>query len=109
MATARILFPRIQAHDPRLGGPVIRKTLGLLQNEPEATAQALMAAGRRLIFTKGRDSHDYKFSSAALEDFYHATPQWRNRFLATSMFNLKGANERDNDLIQRTRTALGNG
>jgi hypothetical protein len=85
-----------------------RKTLGLLQAEP-AAAQALMAAGRRLIFTKGRDSHDYKFSSAALEDFYHATPRWRNRFLATSMFNLKGAGDRDNDLIQRTRAALGNG
>jgi hypothetical protein len=85
-----------------------RKTLGILQAEP-AAAQALMAAGRRLIFTKGRDSHDYKFSSAALEDFYHATPQWRNRFLATSMFNLKGAGDRDNDLIQRTRAALGNG
>jgi hypothetical protein len=84
-----------------------RKALGLLQAEP-ATAQALMAAGRRLIFTKGRDSHDYKFSSAALEDFYHATPQWRNRFLATSMFNLKGSGDRDNDLIRRTRAALGN-
>ena len=85
-----------------------RKTLGLLRAEPEAGAQALMAAGRRLIFTKGRDSHDYKFSSAALEDFYHATPHWRGRFLATSMFNLKGAGDRDNDLIQRTRAALGN-
>jgi hypothetical protein len=85
-----------------------RKTLTLLQNAPAATARDLMAAGRRLIFTKGRDSHDYKFSSAALEDFYHVTPHWRTRFLATSMFNLKGATDRDNDLIRRTRAALGN-
>ncbi|HYT94574.1 MAG TPA: hypothetical protein VEL76_38015 [Gemmataceae bacterium] len=84
-----------------------RKTLGLLQRD-QASAQALMAAGRRLIFTKGRDSHDYKFSSAALEDFYHATPAWRDRFLATSMFNLRGSGQADNDLIRRTRTALGN-
>jgi hypothetical protein len=67
-----------------------------------------MAAARRLIFTKGRDSHDYKFSSAALEDFYHTTPAWRNRFLASSVFWLKGSGERDNELIGRARTALGN-
>jgi len=86
-----------------------RKTLGLLQREQAAGAHALMAAGRRLIFTKGRDSHDYKFSSAALEDFYHTTPAWRDRFLATSMFNLRGAGGPDNDLVRRTRAALGNG
>jgi hypothetical protein len=86
-----------------------RKTLALLRVEPPQTAQALMAAGRRLIFTKGDNSHDYKFSSAALEDFYHVSPTWRTRFLATSMFNLRGAGDRDNALIRRTRVALGNG
>jgi hypothetical protein len=84
-----------------------RKTLTLLQSD-RAAAEALIAAGRRLIFTKGRDSHDYKFSSAALEDYYHTTPAWRDRFLATSMFNLRGAGDRDTDLLQRTRAALGN-
>src|SRR5262249_24603730 len=69
-----------------------QKSLALLRNN-EAAAQPLIAAGRRLIFTKGRDSHDYKFSSAALEDFYHATPAWRDRFLATSMFFLRGSGE----------------
>jgi hypothetical protein len=83
-----------------------RKTLGLLKNNATA-AQPLMAAGRRLIFTKGRDSHDYKFSSAALEDFYHTTPAWRERYLATSMFNLHGTGENDSPLVQRTRAALG--
>ena len=73
-----------------------------------ATSTPLWAPkGRRLIFTKGRDSHDYKFSSAALEDFYHTTPAWRERYLATAMFNLRGANDQDNTLIQRTRAALG--
>jgi hypothetical protein len=83
-----------------------RKTLGLLQDNA-AAAEALMVAGRRLIFTKGSDSHDYKFSSAALEDFYHMTPALRRRFLATSMFNLKGSAAQDNNLVQRTRAALG--
>jgi hypothetical protein len=65
-----------------------------------------MTAGRRLTFNKGRDSHDYKFSSAALEDFYHTSPTWRNRYLATSMFNLHGSQDPDNGLIKRTRAAL---
>jgi hypothetical protein len=83
-----------------------RKTLALMETDG-AKATALMTAARRLIFSKGSDSHDYKFSSAALEDFYHATPHWRNRYLATSMFNLKGSGDRDNGLIERARAALG--
>jgi hypothetical protein len=83
-----------------------RKTLHVLQNDV-AAAQPLIAAGRRLIFTKGRDSHDYKFSSAAMEDFYHTTPAWRRRYLATSMFNLRGSTAQDSNLVQRTRAALG--
>lgn len=82
-----------------------RKTLGFLEVK-NAPPQELMTAGRRLIFTKGRDSHDYKFSSAALEDFFHTTPAWRNRYLATSMFNLHGSQDPDNGLIKRTRAAL---
>src|SRR5439155_1174107 len=69
------------------------KTLAYLEkNSPEA----LMAGARRLIFTKGTDSHDYKFSSAVMEDYYHIAPAWRPRFLASSMFWLRGPGERDN-------------
>jgi hypothetical protein len=83
-----------------------QKTLALLEAKgPQA--EALMAAARRLIFLKGRDSHDYKFSSAALEDYYHATAAWRQRFLATSMFNLHGTQDPDNAVVKRTRAALG--
>jgi hypothetical protein len=82
-----------------------RKTLAFLDNNgPQA--DALMAAVRRLIFLKSREEHDYKFSSAALEDFYHATPAWRNRFLATGMYVLHGTQETDNDVVKRTRAAL---
>ncbi|MBW3599683.1 MAG: hypothetical protein KY475_20735, partial [Planctomycetes bacterium] len=81
-----------------------RKVLGYLQNggDPEQ----LITAARRLVFLKGNDSHDYKFSSAVLEDYYHVSPQWRDRFLATSVFNLQGAGQPDNRLVQRTRAAL---
>jgi len=66
----------------------------------------LIDHARRLVFVKGNDSHDYKFSSAVLEDYFHVSPAWRDRFLATSVFNLKGNRDNDNPLIQRTRSAL---
>jgi hypothetical protein len=80
-----------------------RKTLAWLERGDAEAPHALMTAARRLVFNKGDDSHDYKFSSATLEDFFHATPAWRNRYLATSMFHLHGSGDRDNDLIQSVR------
>ena len=44
------------------------KTLGYLQ---QGAAEPLVDEARRLVFLKGTDSHDYKFSSAVLEDYYH--------------------------------------
>jgi hypothetical protein len=82
-----------------------RKALALLRTNHDA-AQPLLAAARRLIFSKGNDSHDYKFSSAALEDFYHVTPGFRDRFLASSVFWLKGSGGADTGLAQRIRAAL---
>ncbi|MCS7045314.1 MAG: hypothetical protein NZO58_03050 [Gemmataceae bacterium] len=82
-----------------------RKTLAVLQTNG-AHAEPLLAAARRLIFSKGNDSHDYKFSSAALEDFYHVTPAWRTRFLASSVFWLRGSGSPDTDLVRRIRAAL---
>ena len=68
--------------------------------------QDLMNAARRLIFLKGRDAHDYKFSCAVLEDYFKVSPAWRNQFLAASSFYLKGSGEKDNVLVQRTRAAM---
>ena len=62
---------------------------------------------RRLLFLKGRDAHDYKFASAVLEDYYHLSPNWRNKFLATSVFNLRGSKHSDSKLVERTRAAIG--
>jgi hypothetical protein len=82
-----------------------RKILTYLQNHPDP--RPLAQAARRLIFLKGRDSHDYKFSSAVLEDFHHLNPPWRDRFLAASVFNLKGSGDAESGLVKRTRAALG--
>ena len=47
-----------------------------------------------------------KFSTAVLEDYYHVSPGWRNRYLAGSVFNLRGSKQPDNRLVERTRAAL---
>ena len=58
------------------------------------------------MFLKGDDAHDYKFSSAVLEDYYHASPSYRERYLAASMLLLPGSGDRDNNLVKRTCAAL---
>jgi hypothetical protein len=80
------------------------KTLGYLKDHPQP--RELMDAARLLIFLKGNDSHDYKFSSAVLEDYGHVSESWRARYLAASMFQLRGSGGKDNPLVERTRGAL---
>lgn len=76
-------------------------------NEHGATgAQQFVRTARQLIFQKGRDSHDYKFSSAVLEDYYHLSPSLQNQFLAASVYNLRGSQDADSGLLERTRQAL---
>jgi hypothetical protein len=82
-----------------------RKMLGYLKDNPNP--KPIADAARRLIFLKGNNAHDYKFSSAVLEDYERLAPAWRDRLLAASVFNFRGSGEKDNDLVQRTRSALG--
>ena len=70
------------------------------------SAEELMQAARQLVFLKGDDSHDYKFSSAVLEDYYNVSPTWRNEFLAASTYHLRGRSEPTNPLVDRIRSAL---
>jgi hypothetical protein len=81
-----------------------RKVAAYLKENPQP--ENLIDAARRLIFLKGDNSHDYKFSSAVLEDYYHVSPAWRDRYLASSVFNLRGSSGPDNELVKRTRAAL---
>jgi hypothetical protein len=81
-----------------------RKMLSYLQQakDPEPLAQA----ARRLIFLKGTNAHDYKYSSAILEDYHAMRPPWRDRYLAASTFYLKSSADPDNQLVRRIRSAL---
>jgi hypothetical protein len=69
-------------------------------------AAPLMHAARRLLFQKGDNPHDYKFSSAVFEDYAQVSPPWRDRFLAASVFMLRGSDDKDNVLVKRMRAAL---
>ncbi len=80
------------------------KALGYLRAGGDPLA--FIATARRLIYLKGSDAHDYKFSEAAMEDFFHVSPPLRDRCLAASVGWLKGSGGGDSKLVQRTRDAF---
>jgi len=67
----------------------------------------LMNTTRRLVFLKGSDHHDYKFSAAVFEDYAKVSPQWRNRFLATAAFYFRGSKDKNIPLVEKIHAALG--
>jgi hypothetical protein len=97
--------------------PTIFETMGTDRREGSRQMFRYLAAGgdprsvvdhaRRLVFLKGNDSHDYKFSSAALEDYRVLSTPWRNRFLAASTYQLRNQGEATRPLVKRIRDALG--
>ncbi|MGO9463117.1 MAG: hypothetical protein ACLQIB_31745 [Isosphaeraceae bacterium] len=71
------------------------------------SADLIFAMARRMIFHKGRDSHDYKYGGAIWEEFLWSTDsKWRGQMVAASMFNLPGAKTPDSPLMTRARDAL---
>jgi hypothetical protein len=106
------LEPKSDAHDldaifAQIGADKIgaaRSALSYLRQAGDAKPFIDMA--RKLIFLKGNNAHDYKFSSAVLEDYSHIASPWRERYLAASVFLLKGTTAAENGLVKRTRAAL---
>jgi hypothetical protein len=76
--------------------------------EAGGNSQSIHDAARRLVFLKGTDSHDYKFSSAILEDAASMSPTWRNRALAAGMMLFRGSGGADSPLVERARAAIAN-
>ena len=67
----------------------------------------LFAAARRMIFHKGKDSHDYKYGAAVWEECLLASdPKWHATLVASAMFNLPGAKTPDSPLMNRAREAV---
>ena len=81
-----------------------RKVLGFLEGGGDV--RPLADAIRRLIFLKGTDSHDYKYSSAVLDDAPALAASCRARMLAAGAFYFKGSASPDTTLAQRARSAL---
>ncbi len=112
--------PNIDEFQPTDAAPANLEAVfeGLRQDRNQAAAQTLafaraggnsetfFNAARHLIFTKGTDAHDFKFAASAFEDVKHASAAVRPQLLAASVFYLRGANEPDSPLLQRTRDAL---
>jgi hypothetical protein len=81
------------------------KTVGYL--DAGGSPDLLFAAARRLIFHKGRDSHDYKYGAAAWEECVLASdPKWRAPLAAAMMFNLPGTKTPDSPLMIEAREAV---
>jgi len=99
-AAVEEIFADVSGNRPRAAA----KIKGFLQHGGDA--REVIHAAQRLVFLKGRDAHDYKFSMAVLEDYDHTSPAWRDTLLALSVFNLRGLGDRDSELVQRTRAAL---
>ncbi|GAB5406894.1 MAG: hypothetical protein Aurels2KO_51250 [Aureliella sp.] len=73
--------------------------VSMAQNPSDA--RKIIRRAREFVFLKGNDAHDYKFSSAALEDYDLIHPQWRPRFLAGCSHLLHGENEKTTQLARR--------
>lgn len=91
----------------------------IAKSRPEAAAKAMaylkeggspsaiFAMARKLIFQKGRDSHDYKYAAAAWEEFsLTADPRWQPNLAAAMMGNLPSTGQADSPLMQRAKAAI---
>src|SRR5436305_4707596 len=78
------------------------KAVGYL--DAGGSPELIFAAARRMIFHKGRDSHDYKYGAAAWEECVLASdPKWRAPLAAAMMFNLPGSKTPDSPLMNEAR------
>jgi hypothetical protein len=99
--------PNVDAIFSKLGDDrtsAARMTLAHLRSAGDA--KSFIDAARVLVFLKGNDAHDYKFSSAVLEDYYNVSPVVRDQYLAANVFNLRSSADSDNKLVTRIRDAL---
>jgi hypothetical protein len=82
-----------------------RKAFAYLSNG--GSSDVVFDAARRMIFHKGKDSHDYKYGAAAWEEsVLVSNPKWRAPMVAAAMFNLPGSKTPDSPLMIRAREAV---
>ena len=90
-------------HDRTSGA---RKALHYLQRG--GSADALAASARRQLARNGRQSHDYKFTEAALENHAAMAPTaWRDRILSASMAYFTGSETAPSPVSRQALQLLG--
>lgn len=78
--------------------------VGYLQNGGEV--DDVFDLARRMIFHKGRESHQYKYGAALWEEARLATdPAWRNALTAAAMSYVPAATSPESPLMERARDA----
>lgn len=83
----------------------IAKAVGFLDRG--GSADQVFAMARHNILLKGRDSHDYKFGAASLEEFEVATDdRWKKPLAVSVLANVPAAGTEDSPLMLRAREAL---
>jgi hypothetical protein len=86
-------------------GQAAGKVLGYLNGG--GSTDLVFDAARRLIFHKGKDSHDYKYGAAAWEEcVLTSDPKWRGPMIAAALYNLPGSKTPDSPLMIRAREAV---
>jgi hypothetical protein len=73
-----------------------------------AGRSAFLASALRSTISKGDEVHYYKYLAALVEDTAWVSPEWQPRFLAASVYYLKGSADAEPPAIQRAREALRN-
>ncbi len=82
------------------------KVIGYLRQG--GTPDAIFAAARRMIFHKGRDSHQYKYGAAVWEETQLASdPKWQAPLAAAAMFYFPSPGTPDSPLMTRARDSVG--
>jgi hypothetical protein len=67
----------------------------------------IFAAARRMIFHKGKDSHEYKYGAAVWEEcLLVSDPKWQAPLAAASMAYVPGSSTPDSPLMKRAREAV---
>ena len=90
-------------HDRTSGA---RKALHYLQHG--GSADGFVASARRQLARNGRQSHDYKFTEAALENYREMSPTaWRDRILSASMAYFIGSATAPSPVAQEALQLLG--
>ena len=90
-------------HDRTSGA---RKALHYLRHG--GCADAFVGGARRHLARNGRQSHDYKFTEAALENHREMVPsEWRDRILSASMAYFTGPAATPSPVAQRAIELLG--